>query len=130
MLEVMPVRPALRIVLVTVLITIIGAAAARADTAVAVVNSNDDGPGSFRRAIARANSSSSIRRIVMGAAVDVIALQSTVFFTGKQELTIVGNGATLDGTNSGGPAFQVGDALQGGGGGNLTVVSLAVKNAP
>jgi hypothetical protein len=53
-----------------------------------------------------------------------------VFFTGKQELTIEGNGATLDGTDAGGPAFQVGDPVQGGGGGNLTVLSLAVKNAP
>jgi hypothetical protein len=130
MLEVTPVRPALRTLVVAVLMTVIGAAAAQAATFEVVVNSNDDGPGSFRRAIAKANSSPSIRRIVINRSVNVIALQSTVFFTGKQELTIEGNGATLDGTNTGGPALQVGDPVQGGGGGHLTVLSLAVKNAP
>ena len=110
--------------------TIIGAAAGQAATVEVVVNSNDDGPGSFRGAIAKANSSPSIRRIVINRSVNVIALQSTVFFTGKQELTIEGNGATLDGTNTRGPAFQVGDPVQGGGGGNLTVLSLAVRTLP
>jgi hypothetical protein len=129
MLESMPVRPAVRTLGFAVLITVIGAAAAQAAN-VAVVNSNDIGPGSFRNAIAMANSNSSIHRIVIDSSVDVIALQNTVFFTGKQELTIEGNGATLDGTNAGGPAFQVGDPLQGGGGGHLTVLDLAVINAP
>ena len=63
MLEVTPVRPALRTIVVAVLMTVIGAAAGHAATVEVVVNSNDDGPGSFRRAIAKANSSPSIRRI-------------------------------------------------------------------
>src|SRR5262245_55734354 len=124
MLEVTPVRPALRTLVFAVLTTVVVAAAAHAAT-VEVVNSNNAGPGSFRDAIARANGSPSIRLIVINSSVDVIALQSTVFFTGKQPLTIEGNSATLDGTNAGGPAFQVGDPNQGGGGGDLTVLNLA-----
>ena len=66
MLEVTPVRPAVHIRAFAVLMMAITATAAEAATA-QVVNSNDDGPGSFRRAIAMANSSPSVHRIVIDA---------------------------------------------------------------
>jgi hypothetical protein len=57
--------------------------------------------------------------------VGVIALQQTVEFTGAQPLTIAGNNATLDGSEIvSGPAFSAT------GGGDLSVSSLTVRQAP
>src|SRR5687767_12431213 len=89
-----------------------------------VSNSNDSGAGSFRDAIVQANGDASIATIQFKGGVSVIALASTVVFSGLQDLTILGNGATLDGANSGGRAFE---AI---GGGDLTVSSLVVQNSP
>jgi hypothetical protein len=89
-----------------------------------VTNSHDSGPGSFRDAIDKANAHPAITRIQLLGRVSTIELQQTVWFTGPQNLTISGNGATLDGTDAGGPAFLAT------GGGNLAVFNLTVRNAP
>jgi hypothetical protein len=89
-----------------------------------VSNARDSGPGSFRAAIERANSSQAITHIHVIGRVSTITLEQTVWFTGPQDLSIGGGGATLDGANAGGPAFRMT------GGGDLTVVNLTVRNAP
>lgn len=89
-----------------------------------VSNSDDSGPGSFRDAINQANVNPAIRHVQFLGRVSIIALQQTVWFTGSQDLTIAGNGATLDGANAGGPAFLAT------GGGDLGVFNLTVRNAP
>jgi hypothetical protein len=87
-------------------------------------HSNDAGPGSFRTAIAQANSNSSITRILFLGRVGTIALESTVVFTGSQDLTIDGTNAVLDGTEAAGPAFRAT------GGGDLSVTAVTVRNSP
>jgi hypothetical protein len=89
-----------------------------------VTNSHDSGPGSFRDAVEKANAYPSVTRIQFLGRVSTIELQQTVWFTGPQNLTITGNGATLDGTDAGGSAFRST------GGGNLAVFNLTVRNAP
>ena len=90
---------------------------------VLVTNSNDDGPGSFRRAIAAASADSKVARIQFLGIVSTIRLQQTIEFTGPQDLTIIGNGAALDGARAAGPAFLAT------GGASLTVSGLDVRNA-
>ena len=103
---------------------ILNAAAPAARTAV-VTNGNNSGPGSFRAAVNEASGDSGITTIRFRGSVDVVALQQTVIFTGAQDLTIAGTGATLDGANiASGPAFLAT------GGGDLTVFNLTVRNAP
>lgn len=99
----------------------LGAAAGRP---VFVLNSNDTGPGSFRAAVAQANSNPAITRIVFLGPVGAIELESTVVFTGLQGLAIDGNNAVLDGTEAAGPAFRAT------GGGDLSVNALTVRNSP
>ena len=68
--------------------------------AVLVSNNLDSGAGSFRDAIDQANVDS-VRHPhfeFTGPGVWTIALLQSVVFTGAQELTVDGNGATLDGT--------------------------------
>ena len=89
-----------------------------------VTNSNDSGPGSFRAAIDRANANQTIGSVQFLGRASTVALQETVWFTGPQDLTIGGGGATLDGSNAGGPAFRTT------GGGDLTVFNITVRNAP
>jgi hypothetical protein len=91
---------------------------------VVVTNARDSGPGSFRHAIARANADPGITHVVVTGHVGAIRLQSTVFFSGPQDLAINGTNATLDGAAAGGPALYVD------GGGDLSVSSLTVQNAP
>ena len=88
-----------------------------------VVNSNDDGPGSFRRAILAANGDSKITRVQFLGSVSTVHLRTTVEFWGTQGLTINGSGATLDGSKAAGAAFLAT------GGGDLAVTSLKVRNA-
>jgi hypothetical protein len=114
----------IRTAIVTWLLTGGFASGASAAT-VLVVNDNDQGVGSFRRAIALANGNSAITEIRFLPGVNTVLLQSTVFFTGSQDLTIAGSGATLDGTNAGGPALVIDE-----GSGDLTVVGLTIQNAP
>ena len=91
---------------------------------VVVSNADDSGPGSFRDAINRANANPGIARIQFAGSVSVVILRQTVWFTGTQDLTIGGAGATLDGANAGGSAFRAT------GGGDLAVFNLTVRNAP
>ena len=104
-------------------IAMVSAAAASADT-VYVVNSKDSGPGSFRSAILLANDDPTIGRVVFLGKVSTIFLTQKVEFAGAQDLSIIGNGATLDGSKAGGdPAFVAS------GGGSLAVSSLKVRNS-
>ncbi|HEY6508671.1 MAG TPA: hypothetical protein VIY56_11710 [Vicinamibacterales bacterium] len=96
-----------------------------ASGAVVVFNSNDSGPGSFRAAIARANTDRAVTQIQLAGRVSVIALQQTVNFTGAQSLTIHGNGAVLDGSG-----IALGAAFLATGGGDLAISRLTVRNAP
>jgi hypothetical protein len=91
---------------------------------VLVTNSNDAGPGSFRDAIEQANGDTGIGTVQFTGSVSVVALASTVVFSGQQDLSILGNGATLDGTNTGGRSFEAT------GGGDLSVSRLVVRNSP
>jgi hypothetical protein len=100
----------------------VGAGAAASAT-VFVVDSSDDGAGSFRRAILAANGDPTITRVQFLGNVSTVHLRSTVEFGGSQALTINGSGATLDGSRAAGPAFRTT------GGGDLAVTSLNVRNA-
>jgi hypothetical protein len=102
------------LLLLAVTITSDGTGAVSAGTVV-VSTSNDSGPGSFRDAIATANTDDSITRILCVPSVSTIDLQGTIFFTGSQDLVIEGNNVTLDGTNAGVQADEAG-----GGNGTLT----------
>jgi hypothetical protein len=104
--------------------TMVGAGAAPPAT-VFVVNANDAGPGSFRRAIDAANANPAIARVQILGGVSTIFLTQTVEFSGPQDLTILGNGAALDGART--PAGAT--ALRASGGGDLTIAHLTVRNA-
>ena len=94
-------------------------------TTVFVTNAKDSGNGSFRDAITKANSNSSIRRVQFLGVLWTINLTSTIAFSGPQDLTIDGNLSTLDGSGIGsGPAFLVT------GGGDLAINLLNVRRAP
>ena len=89
-----------------------------------VTNSNDAGPGSFRAAIVIANANPSIESIAFEPSVNTIDLQSTVLYTGSQNLTIHGNRATINGAGAGGTAFRMNSA-----GADLTIHELTVRDA-
>jgi hypothetical protein len=93
---------------------------------VVVSNTNDDGAGSFRKAIETANGNTSIKRIEFLPRLSTIKLASTVAYTGAQELSIDGNGTTIDGSTL--PANAT--AFLANGGGNLSLMSLTVRKAP
>ena len=91
-----------------------------------VRNANNSGPGSFREAITVANTDPGITRVHFLGNVSLVTLADTVEFTGPQELTIDGNGATLDGSAlpPAAPAFLAS------GGGDLAISRLTVRDAP
>jgi hypothetical protein len=93
-------------------------------TTVFVTNANDDGPGSFRRAILAANGSPSIARVVFVGRVSTIHLRKKIEYSGAQALTILAGGATLDGTRATGESAFVGT-----GRGDLVISGLNVRNA-
>ncbi|MEW4488597.1 hypothetical protein AB1L42_10975 [Thalassoglobus sp. JC818] len=64
-------------------------------SAVMVTSSADSGDGSFRDAIEQANADSSITKIKFKNSVDLVNLESTVEFTGAQDLKIDGKNVTL-----------------------------------
>ena len=92
---------------------------------VIVTNSNDAGPGSFRAAITLANANPSIQTIAFEPGVNTIELQSTVLYTGSQDLTIHGNKATINGTNATGSAFRVNTS-----GADLALNELTFRDTP
>jgi hypothetical protein len=112
----------LALILSPLTITAVAAPASK----VFVTNSNDSGPGSFREAINQANGNPAVTRVQVRGDVTIVSLNQTVLFTGAQDLTIDGNGATLDGAN----IAPEGPALRVTGGGNLTVSDLTVRDAP
>ncbi len=88
-----------------------------------VVTTNADaGPGSLRAAIEEANSTPSVRRIRFSRNVGQIDLQSSLAYTGVQDLSIEGRGTVIDGS-------AVGDALVATGGASLALRDLVVQNA-
>ncbi|MDX2194498.1 MAG: hypothetical protein NW201_14225 [Gemmatimonadales bacterium] len=89
--------------------------------AVRVTNSNDDGPGSLRAAIAVVNGSTRTSVIQFDAGLAPILLLSPVTYTGPQPLTLLGRGVVLDGTSTGGDVFVAT------GGGNLTLQDITVQ---
>lgn len=92
--------------------------------AIAIVTHDyDAGKGSLRDAIAQANADSRIVRIEFKPQSRTVNLNSSIIFTGKQALTIIGKNATLDAANAGG------SALIATGGGNLRIEALTVQNA-
>ena len=91
---------------------------------VLVTNSNDAGSGSFRDAIAQASSDASIASIAFLPGVGTIRLQSSVTYTGTQDLSINGNHATLDASAAGGSAFVANST-----GGDLELSGLTVHAA-
>jgi hypothetical protein len=91
---------------------------------VIVTSSNDAGAGSFRAAIALANANPSIQTIAFDPSVNTVDLQSTVLYTGSQNLTIHGNKATINGAGAGGTAFRMNTL-----GADLTLQELTVRDA-
>ena len=91
-----------------------------------VTNSSDSGAGSFRDAVQQANADPNLARIHFLGRVSAVNLQSTVEFTGAQDLTIDGNAATLDGS----AMVLVGPAFRATGGGDLRVSNLTVRDSP
>src|SRR5687767_7874066 len=89
-----------------------------------VRNANDSGPGSFREAVTLANATAGITRIHFLGSVSLVSLAHTVEFTGPQELTIDGNGVTLDGSTlpPNAPAFLAS------GGGDLALSRLTIRD--
>jgi hypothetical protein len=115
-----PVVPALVFVSMIAMARVAGASP---DT-VLVINSEDNGPGSFRSAILLANGDPTISRVQFVGNLSTIFLTQKVEFAGAQDLSIIGNGATLDASVAGGdPAFVAS------GSGNLAVSSLTVRNS-
>lgn len=92
---------------------------------VAVTNGLDAGAGSFRDAIAQANSDASIRRILVERGAGPITLLSTVVYNGTQELVIDGRGVTIDASGIG---FD-GDAFAATGGASISFLDLTVQDA-
>ena len=90
-----------------------------------VTSSNDDGPGSFRDAIAQANGNVAIQSIGFHPSVHTIHLQSGITYGGTQDLIVNANGSTLDGSAT---AFGT-TAFSATGGGDLTIIGLKVRNA-
>lgn len=89
-----------------------------------VTNDNDAGVGSFRAAVEAANGNPSIRSIEFSSRVRTINLASTVVFTGAQDLEIDGDDAVIDAAATGGIGLLVN------GGGDLSLESFTVRNAP
>lgn len=93
-----------------------------ASTAV-VRNTDNDGPGSLRAAIARANASTDVRHIQFAEGLGTIRLASTVVYTGTQPLVINGVDAIIDAAGAGD------DGLRATATSSLTITQLTVQNA-
>jgi Right handed beta helix region len=93
---------------------------------VRVTRSADDGPGSFRQAIEKANDDPSIRRIQLDAGLGSIRLATPLTYSGSQALVINGEGVRLVGN----ALAADGSALVAEGGGDLTIRGLTVTGAP
>jgi hypothetical protein len=93
---------------------------------VRVTNSNDDGPGSFRAAVAEANADESVRRIQVHPNAGTVMLQTPVEFTGAQDLEISGQGLVLDGSD----LLDDETNFLASGGGDLEISGVTFQNAP
>lgn len=67
--------------------------------------------------------------MVFRSGVRTVLLQSAVEFTGTQDLTILGNGATLDAAALDGMTPAALTAFRATGGGDLSVSGLTIRNA-
>lgn len=89
-----------RVAVLGLIVCVVGgssAAAAERAVVVEVTSSQNAGPGSFRAAVARANSDSSVGRIEFRGGLGPIVLASPVVYDGDQSLDVLGGGAVLKG---------------------------------
>lgn len=88
-----------------------------------VSNNANDGTGSFRAAVAAANFDPSITSILFRRDLGTIALESTVIYSGPQDLNIDGRGTDIG--SAAPPPF---DLFVANGGGDLTLRSLTFRD--
>jgi hypothetical protein len=112
------VRKAVALTVTALIVVALGAGTASAAT-VQVTNSNAAGPGSFKAAIDKANTDSSVGRVLFRFGLAPIVLAQPVVYSGSQSLDILGSGAVIDG-----------GGFVANGGGDLSVTLLTIKNAP
>ena len=92
---------------------------------VAVVTTEaDSGPGSFRAAVERANADSAVGSIAFSPTVDTVRLASPVTFTGRQDLSVLGNRAAVEPASGGEGDF---DLFVVTGGGDLTLNAITFR---
>jgi hypothetical protein len=110
-----------------VLVAQVGAASSSGPGEAHVTSSANDGPGSFRAAIALASGNASVTGIVVTPGLGPIELQTGVVYTGEQSLRVLGHDAVID---AGALADATQDALRFETGGDVAVSGLTVRNAP
>jgi hypothetical protein len=93
---------------------------------VRVTTKADDGAGSFRQAVLKANTDPSIGTIRFDRGLGPIRLFQPIVYSGNQALVIRGEAARLDGVELAAGA----SALVAEGGGDLTIAELTVVRAP
>ena len=91
-------------------------------TTLFVTDAGDAGAGTFRDAVAEANSDSSVSAIVFDG-VGTVSIDSSVEYTGGQSLSIDGDGATIEATTDG--AY---DLFVSSGGADLKLSSLSFQD--
>jgi hypothetical protein len=108
------------------ILALLGALALPVDPAaartLAVTSNADSGQGTLRAAIQEANRDAAVDRIAIRAGVRLIALESSVTYSGAQALTLDGGDATI--TESG-----AGDLFVATGGGDLVFRNIRFANA-
>jgi hypothetical protein len=93
--------------------------------AVAVTSSADDGPGSFRVAVERANGDPSVSAIVFNHRLSAVELADGVTYSGRQDLRIEGNVVDILPNAAQRGAF---DLLTTTGGGDLSLSRISFKS--
>lgn len=94
-----------------------------------VTQAGDAGEGSFRAAVEAANANHRVERIVFAQGLRVV-VASDVVYTGRQALSIFGNGSQIEGDPAAPPApTWNGGLFASKGGANLSIASLAFLNS-
>lgn len=88
-----------------------------------VSDSGDSGAGTFRAAVEEANADASISIILFSPNLGTVALQSSVTYTGAQDLAIDGDGVVIE------PDGGEFDLLACYGGGDLSLKSMTIQNS-
>ncbi|MEM0914509.1 MAG: hypothetical protein AAGK09_07850 [Planctomycetota bacterium] len=100
-------------------------AAASASGHVTITSPADDGAGSLREAIAKANADASVTQIHVGRGVGTITLDSALTYTGTQPLTLSGEGVTIRAAD----AFAGDGLIVSSGDADLTLVEITLDGA-